>query len=266
MRMVFSCSMVVVLLCAAVVRGQDDALAEDVGQPPGENAEPPEGANASWLSGWKGSVSAGTNGSAGNTETFNARLGLDAQRATESLDTRLSLSYTFGKAEGRTSDNYFQTTARNDWLLRDSRWRPFVRGAAEFDEFQDWDWRLTGIAGMGYELARSDDVLLIGRLGAGGRYDIGGADDGLVPEGALGLDYEHQLTERQKFVATVDYLPSLDDYPAYRVEGKASWEIVVDPEVKLSLRIGIENRYDSTPGLGFKRNDLDYFAMLSWAF
>lgn len=266
MRRVFACSMMVVLLFTTAVRGQDEALDDDAGQPQGENAEQPEGAIASWWSGWKGSVSAGTNGSAGNTETFNARLGLNAQRATERLDTRLGMSYTFGKTEGKTSDNYFQTTARNDWLLRDSRWRPFVRASAEFDEFQNWDWRLTGFAGMGYELAGSDDVLLIARLGAGGRYDIGGADDGPVPEGALGLDYEHQLTERQKFVATVDYMPSLDDYPAYRVESKASWEIIVDPEVKLSLRIGIEDRYDSTPGIGFKRNDLDYFAMLSWAF
>ena len=151
---------------------------------------------------------AGTNGSAGNTETFNARLGLDAQRATERLDTRLGLSYTFGKAEGRTSDNYFQTTARNDWLLRDSRWRPFVRGTAEFDELQDWDWRLTGFTGMGSELARSDDVLLLGRLGPGRRYDIGGADVGPVPGGSLGAYFDPPLPHLPTLAAPVSQLPA----------------------------------------------------------
>jgi len=44
------------------------------------------------------------------------------------------------------------------------------------------------------------------------------------------------------------------------------YSILVDPELNMSLRLGVENRYNSNPGGNDKKNDLDYFLALVWAF
>jgi len=92
------------------------------------------------------------------------------------------------------------------------------------------------------------------------------AKEEFVPELDLGLDFSHKLTERQNIFASIDYYPSLSDFPQYRALGKAGWEIVVDPEVNMYLKIGVSDRYISNPGTGFKKNDLEYFLTLGWEF
>ncbi len=56
------------------------------------------------------------------------------------------------------------------------------------------------------------------------------------------------------------------DLNEYRYKLKAEWELVVDPETKLSIQIGAEDRYSSNPGPNTKNNDLDYYALLVWSF
>jgi hypothetical protein len=42
---------------------------------------------------------------------------------------------------------------------------------------------------------------------------------------------------------------------------RAAYEILIAPEWGLTLRLGIQDRYDSDPG-DAKRNDFDYFSTL----
>ncbi len=219
-----------------------------------------------WSSGWEGSLSAGVNGSSGNAENFNIRTGVDGSRKTDANSTRFDLSYTYGVSEGDTTNNYFSSNLRNDWLIENTPWRPFVRTSLESDQFQDWRWRASGYGGIGYAFVDTDDKTFVGRVGVGTRYDFTGETLGFTPEGNLGLDYVHKINERQKIVATVDLFPSFDKTTDYRIEGRVEWTLLVDPESNLSLKVGIEDRYESTPGDGFRRNDLDYYALLSWSY
>ena len=52
----------------------------------------------------------------------------------------------------------------------------------------------------------------------------------------------------------------------YRTDAKAGWDIVIDPEVNMSLKLGVNHRHNSEPGEGKKENDLEYFAMIGWSF
>jgi putative salt-induced outer membrane protein YdiY len=226
----------------------------------------PTGWLGSWTSGWEGSVSLGLNGASGNAENFNARGGVDGTRETDKNVSRFGLAYTYGQSEGTTSNNYFRTDVRNDWLLENSKWRPFVRGTLESDQFQDWRWRAGGFVGAGYAFVDEEDLKFIGRVGVGGRYDFTGESQGFTPEGNLGLDYEQQLNERQSIRAGVDVYPSFDEFSQYRLEGRAEWALLVDPSSNLSLIVGIEDRYDSAPGDGFNRNDINYYALLNWSY
>jgi putative salt-induced outer membrane protein YdiY len=252
-----------VALAAAPTMAQDD-------QVPAEEAPDDamsEAMEASFWEGWETSVEAGLNGSTGNTERFNVRAGLSTERLTTRMESRGSLTYTLGTEEGGTTENKFVAQARNDWLVPDSRWRYYARGSAEYDEFQEWDWLVAADGGAGYEFIDDDEFLLIGRAGAGVSQKLGGdVDDRFRVEAVLGADFEWQIDERQKLFVTADYYPALNLWPKYRITSTGGYEVLVDPELQLSLKLGYDFKYDSSPGLDRKRADLDYFAVVVWTF
>jgi len=220
----------------------------------------------SFWTGWETSASLGLNGSSGNTERISFRGTLETVRETERLKTFGGLLYSAGSEEGETTENYFRADLRNDWLFTNSRWRWFAKVSLEFDQLQDWNWRLSGFAGPGYEFIKNDRTELVGRAGLGITQDFGGVNEETRYEGLIGFDFTHQISDRQKIFVTGEYIPRLDDFPGYRLYGKAGWEVLVDPEVNLSLQVGVEDRYDSMPGPDTRRNDLDYYLLLTWTF
>lgn len=221
---------------------------------------------SAFFEGWRRSAELGLNGSEGNTETFNFRAGIRTERITDLMETRARASYTYGTDDGSKTTNRANFNARNDWLFEDSRWGFFALGRAEFDDFQDWEWRLSGFAGPSYTFIREDDLTLRGRLGAGGSRTFGGDDNKFRWEGLAGLDLIWQITERQNFFVTTEVYPSFRDRREFRTYTDAGYEILVDPEMNLSLRLGATHRYDSRPGPDTDKNDLEYFALLSLAF
>lgn len=235
---------------------------EPVPEPPIElTLEPP------WSRGWTGGVELGMNGSSGNTERFNFRAGAKAERLTERYDTKLLAVYSYAQDDSVDTENRFLAEGRNDWLFKGSPWRVFAKTTLEYDDFKDWDLRWTAHGGVGYEFIKTDKTLLLGRVGLGFAREFGGSDNAWKLEGLVGGDFEHQLTQRQKFTASADFYPELaPDIGPYRIEAKAAWEMLVDPESKMTLKIGVMDRYDSHPGDGFERNDFEYFAMLGWSF
>lgn len=229
-------------------------------------APTPSNAEFSFFSGWKGSVEFGLTGSTGNSENLNVRAGISGTRKARETDTAAALTYLYANDEGTKTKNRGELNLRNDWNLGESRWSLFSQGRVEYDEFQDWRWRLSAYGGAGYSFLRDEKTTLKGRLGAGVSKEFLSSRNELVPEGLVGLDFAHQLTERQRIFYSGEYLPSLSEFPQYRVSQKAGWEILVDPEVTMTLKLGVEHRYQSTPGDGFKHSDLDYYALLAWAF
>lgn len=227
---------------------------------------PPVEHDTPFLSAWHGKVELGLNGSAGNSESLNVRGVLGLERKTDELDTRLWANYSYATSEGDKDKSRGELGGRNDWMFKESAWLVFADALVEYDEFQAWDWRVSGHAGLGYAFIKDEKTTLLGRAGLGFNQTLGGPDEKFTPEGLLGIDASHQLTARQRISGSVDYLPSLRHFPEFRLVAKVGWEILVDPETKMSLKIGAEDRYDSTPGDDAKKNDIDYFAMLVWSF
>lgn len=250
-------------LDAAEVMRQDAAAA--AAQPDADAAlVPPQ--PSSWKEGWEGSVELGLNGTTGNSERVSFRGGVSGRRQTDDYDTRLGFFFLYARDDGDTSDNRVALDARNDWLFKESPWRFFATLRSEYDQFQDWNTRTAVFIGPGYEFIKNDKTLLVGRLGIGGNYRTGGNDDGFTPEALIGADFEHRITERQKIFLTGEIYPNLDDGGEFRGLARGGWEILVDPDVNMTLKIGFENRYDSDPGGDAKKNDFDYYLALVWAF
>lgn len=219
----------------------------------------------SFFKGWTGNVELGLNGSDGNTQTLSFRAAVNGKRETSKTVTTAGVLYLYGTQDGDKNQDRAEFNLRNDWKITPP-WRIFAIGKAEYDTFQDWVWRTSAFAGLGYEFIKNDKTLLLGRFGAGITKEFGGEDNRIQPELDFGLDFEHKFDERSKVFASVDVYPSLQSFSDYRAVGKAGYEIVVDPQSGMALKLGAEDRYDATPGDGKKRNDITYFAVLSFNF
>lgn len=237
-------------------------------QPADEQADVPDPEPTSWTKGWTWKAFAGVNGASGNSENFSARLALDGERFTSKYETKLAFSYIYGTSDGNKDTSRGVASLKNDWLIEDSKWRVFGEAKYEYDEFQEWDHRVSAAVGLGYELYQDEDTtLLIGRAGVGGYYEIGEeADEEFVPEGLIGLELRHKLSENAKLNATTTYYPSFDDFGEFRWQTNAGLEVVMDKDSGMTLNTGFEHRHDSEPGDGRKYNDLTYYMGLGWTF
>ncbi|MDX2115287.1 MAG: DUF481 domain-containing protein [Planctomycetota bacterium] len=246
---------------AAAAKAKEEAAAALEVPPPVQ-----EEAKLSFFEGWKGSLAAGVNGSDGNSETFSGRIQFNANRLTDLNETRWDNSYLYATDNGEKSKNRFESVLRHDFLFKDSPWGFFVQGKAEFDEFQDWNWRASLFAGPSYALIKNDSTTLRLRAGAGITREFGGDSNDIVPEALFGFDFNHKFDDKQSLFFNYEYLPSLKNFSDYRMTAKAGYEILLDKKSNLSLRLGVEDRYDSEPGPDSKKNDVEYFALIAWAF
>ncbi len=215
---------------------------------------------------WSGSFDLGTDGSEGNTETFNFRCGAHSQRKTKLNVLTLGLDFTGQTSKSVVTEERLFFDGREEQLLDVSRWSVFFHETVEYDKFQPFDVRDTSDLGVGYRIIDREKTTFIGRFGGGFSHEFGGPENGeIVPEAVFGLQFETQLSKRQKFIGTMEYAPDVTYFTHYRLRTQAAWEVLLDEEHNLHLRVGLLERYNSVPK-GFKANDLDYALMLMWKF
>ncbi len=240
-----------------------DAGADALAQP---DPDAPKPDPDSFFRGWEGSVAFGLNGASGNTERFGVRGQFDAKRETSRNITTFGALYVYATDEGEKSEHRGELFGQYEWKVgEDGKWRPFAKAKAEYDEFKDWRWRLSGFVGVGYALIETETTTFVPRIGVGASREFGGSNNDITPELDLGWDFEHKFNENVKFFNTFDYYPSLTKFTDFRIETKAGLDVLLSKENKLSLKIGIDDRYDSTPE-GQNRNDISYFALLAYNF
>lgn len=218
-----------------------------------------------WRKAWSGEFNAGVNGAAGNAERFNTRFGLDAKRSGPRANHIVSLLYAKGTANGEETEHKFISKLRDEWKFDESKWSLYTFANTTYDEFQNWDLRLVTGTGFAYQFYDTEVTYLQARAGAGASREFGGTNDKFVPEANLGTDFRYKLTERQSITAGAEYFPSFEDFGDYRLDSQAAWELLIDPDHNLTLKIGFMDRYQSRPE-GAKRNDIDYFAQVGLKF
>ena len=214
---------------------------------------------------WTTNLELGLNGAAGNSETFSMRFGAHAERKTDVHKLEIDLTYLRSEADGEETANQMFLEGRNEWFTACSPWSVYVHSTTEYDEFRAFDVRMAADTGLGYQFIKDKITSLKGRFGGGFSREIGGPDDDIVPEGAFGLDFERKLSARQTLSAKTDFFPDISDVSDYRINTQADWQVILDEEYNLSLKLSLIHRYDSTPH-GLKASDINYAALLVWAY
>lgn len=213
---------------------------------------------------WDGSIEVGVNGSSGNSDTFNISAGYDLKRETERHVFTSDLKYFNASTKSIQTQNYAIFNSGVEFKSIATRWSLFARTQMQFDEFQDFDLRVVLNSGLAYRFWDSKTNKGKVRVGAGATRDFGGVDDLWKPEASFGYDLERRLSKRQKLVSKMDIYPAWEDFSDYRLVSDSGWEVLLDEETNLSLKIGVVYRLDSTPSPGTQRNDVNYVALLIW--
>lgn len=215
---------------------------------------------------WTGGLEFGLNGSQGDLDVVNLKFGGFADRKTDRNVFHTDLLYTLNTSNQVVSQNQALWYTRDEVLFKDSPWSLFGSLQIEYDRLRPYDLRVGLYAGVSYAWVDNGTTLFKTRAGAGAQREMstrrGGPADRWVPEAVMGFDFNHKFSDRQSFISSVDVYPSLNDINQYRVRARAAYEILINPEYGMALRLGVQERYDSKPGPGGQSNSLNYFATL----
>lgn len=217
---------------------------------------------------WSGGAEVGTNGATGNSEVFNLRAGFNATRKTASNVFASDFLYTFTRNDGVTTQQQALLNARDEFLFAGSPWSAFASTNIEYDELRAFRFLVGVYGGVGRVLVDDERITWRVRAGAGAVRRIGrdGAMSDWTPEALFGTDFTYRMDDRQSFIASLDYYPRLDKFEQFRVRARAAYQIILHRATGTTLRLGVQDRYDSNPGGTAKRNDLNYYATLGFTF
>ncbi|MEM1423042.1 MAG: DUF481 domain-containing protein [Planctomycetota bacterium] len=215
---------------------------------------------------WTREFELGLRGSSGNTDLLNFDTSLLLVREDSKGIFTFDTSYFYSQEDGEDTANRLDALVRNEWKLSDPKWTFFVQANYLLDEFQDFDYRLAGGLGIGYQVIDDDTTSLKLRLGAGASREFGDmADEDVIPELILGADFTHNINDNTRILASTEIFPNLSETGEFRSISSAGLEIDIDRGNGLSFRVGAEHRYDSLVE-DAEKSDLDYFARIVYSF
>lgn len=218
---------------------------------------------------WKFKVEAGVSGSAGNTEQSDLHAAISAVLDNDARKVQAKAAMTRSETEGVKTKEQSFVEATHDWKFKDSPWTVFVTGRGDFDRFQDWDERASVGVGAGYLLFNEKTFTARARGGLAATREWGSTDpdrEDWRPEALIGGEATWMPNDTNTIEVKTTVYPDLDETGEFRWISSAAWSIKLSKENSLSLKLGVENEYDSHREAPFDENDFKYFAALLWEF
>jgi hypothetical protein len=215
---------------------------------------------------WRGGFDIGLNGSAGDSRDANAVVGLNGKREVGISTRTIDIDYFFTRDDNEVTKNRLYALGSWERDIVGTPWNWFGDGWYEYDEFEDFKSRIGLHAGAAVILRETGCSKLKARFGMGTSKELEGFDNEWKPEALLGLNYTRTINERQKFKIRSDYYKDIGSRSSFRLNTRASWELLLDADTGLSFRISAYDRYDNTPSGSDQPNELDYWMSLHWGF
>lgn len=211
---------------------------------------------------WRGELGLSGSLAAGNTESASYAAKLDATRASPNDKWSIYGTSLYGKRRVATGDEKTADNARLGTRY-DSDFNPAVFGfglaEAETDRLANLDYRTTLGLGVGYHLVKTADhgFDVIGGLAfTHSKYD----PDLAVPSASgrntellLGEESNHKLSETVSLKQKLAVYPSIENSGEFRSVFDAS--LIVGLTSRLSLQVGVQNKYTSEVPVGVKKSD-----------
>jgi len=211
---------------------------------------------------WKHKLALGLNGASGTTDQQQYYAKIDSRYEDDHDRWLFNSRWHYAVTDGAQTRNQVETNLTKDWLVPDKPWFFFLKGQHKYDNNREWENRASTFGGGGYTLAKTENIEVNTRIGCGGTYEFGHIDE-FTPEALFGGSVvQWNITQRTAIAAESTYFPSLQDTANFRVESKLELNYKLDLAKGLSLKVGLENEYDSSTPNDPGNNDLIYYGAL----
>ena len=222
---------------------------------------------------WKTIVTAGANVTRGNSETMLINGAVISAFKQDKDEARVGVEANYGETRTtqgsgtnetkKTDTNVNNARAFSEYrrLLTD---RTYAYGNAELlqDDVAAIDYRLMVGPGIGRYFIENDAQKLSGEIGPTYiKQKLAGKTDDTVAL-RLAERYELKLSATASLWESAEYLPSLDDLSRYLLNAEVGAEAAMN--TRLSLRIVLQDKYNSDPAPGKDENDLALIAGFSY--
>ncbi len=231
--------------------------------PPAKLADKDQGLlNTGFLANWKRSVEVGLKGSEGNSRNRHLHIGTRLKFENDQKRWDIEMAYNSSEDGGEQSRNELFAQFNRDFLIPSSTRFYFTEGRYDWDEFEDWDYRLSFGGGIGSQLIKTDDWAVNGRTGLGISKEFGGEDDEWVPEGILGIESNWAIAERHSLEFKNTLYPSLKEIGEFRNITALNWKVGLDQLNGVDFKVGLKNEFDSNTSGDSRKNDFKYHLSL----
>ncbi len=215
---------------------------------------------------WKWTLELGASGKSGNSDTTDLHAAIAGVQEDTTKRWKTSASWDYSEAEKEKTKNQVDVQGTRDWLVTDSKWFYFATARYQWDEFQEWDGRLSAGVGGGRSFIEREDLKVRGRVGITALKETGSSINGWRPELLIGAESNWKISAAQSLDAAVTGYPDLDDTGEFRLEATLAWSIRLNDADSLRLKIGLKDEYDSHREDPFDDNDFSYFVALLYEF
>lgn len=233
---------------------------------PAEQAAYEKSLHPGMLEGWTGGGSFGFALARGNSETTNLALGFDATRKTskDAWVVDAASVYSTDAKTSTTTANSFQGLIRYDHNLT-KRLFAYAAFAGGYDELQNLNYRVYPNGGLGFHAIATDRTTLdlLGGFGYTRESYTTGLTNNLLTA-TLGDEFAYKLFKSTSLVQNLYYLPSLNDTSIYHING--NFGIATKINGWLTSNLNFNDRYNSAPVLGNKKNDVLFTAGVGFTF
>ena len=231
--------------------------------------------------GWTTALNAGLTMTDGNSETMAANVGLATEGEKDGLGSVIAgADFNYGEStvsstatDPATGESVVteteETTVENAKAFVNVKKTlspktfAYVDGSVLYDDVALIDYRATLGPGLGFYLLKNDKRQL--SLEAGPSYvweKVDGASNDYLAL-RFAERYSCQATKTAKLVQSLEYLPEAEDFDNYLLTAEIGVEAAMNDH--LSLRVVLQDKYDSTPAAGAERNDLSLIAGLGFS-
>lgn len=215
--------------------------------------------------GFKTALSAGLSLTGGNSEMLSANGILATEGEKDGLGSiRAGIEAKYGESKVADVKDTTVKTAKTYGNVKKTitpMTFGYIDGLILYDAIAKIDYRVTLGPGLGGYLLKDDQVTLLVEAGGSYVWDklAGESENHLALRVAERCTYATSGTA--KFWQSAEYLPSVDEFSDYLLTAELGVESAMSS--RMSLRVVLQDKYDSTPVPGLKNNDLALIAGIS---
>ena len=226
--------------------------------------------------GWTTALNAGLTMTDGNSETMAANVGLTTEGVKDGLGSVIAgADFNYGEStvsstatDPATGESVVteteETTVENAKAFVNvkktlsAKTFAYLDGSVLYDDVALIDYRATLGPGLGFYLVKNDKRTLTFETGPSYVWERvdGATDDYLALRFAE--RYACQISATAKLVQSLEYVPAAEDFDDYLLTGEIGAEAAMTD--RISLKVVLQDKYDSTPAGEAEYNDLSLIA------